>query len=68
MVFDTTVTFSYVLLSTTIWGLAGIMSFYLPIVIYMYEEAKKPADKTEEIQIPRIIYGKYANYSSINKY
>lgn len=68
LIFDTFATFSYVLLSTSIWAFAGIMSFYLPIVIFMYEEAKKPAEKSQEIQIPRIIYGKYANYSSINKY
>jgi hypothetical protein len=68
MVFDTIITFSYVLLSTTIWAFAGIMSFYLPIVIFMYEESKKPVPKSNEVQLPKIIYGKYTNYSSISKY
>jgi hypothetical protein len=65
LLFDSFVTFSYVLLSTTLWGFSGLMNFYIAVFIFMYQEVMNPKTKPEEIQMPGIIYGKYSKYSSV---
>ncbi|HRJ85090.1 MAG TPA: hypothetical protein PK753_05420 [Ignavibacteria bacterium] len=41
LVFDSTVGFSYVFLTTGLWGLFNLLNVYIPIVVYSYEDAKK---------------------------
>jgi len=41
LLFDSTVGFSYIFLTTGLWGLFNMLNVYIPITVYAYEEAKK---------------------------
>jgi hypothetical protein len=41
LLFDSTVGFSYVFLTTGLWGLFNMLNVYIPILVYSYEESKK---------------------------
>jgi hypothetical protein len=41
LIFDSTIGFSYILLSTGLWGLMLSMNIYVPILVYVYEEQRK---------------------------
>lgn len=41
LMFDSTVGFSYVFLTTGLWGLFNMLNIYIPILVYSYEDAKK---------------------------
>lgn len=41
MLFDSTIGFSYVFLSTGLWGLFYMLNIYIPVVVYVYEDYKK---------------------------
>lgn len=41
MLFDSTIGFSYVFISTGLWGLFYMLNIYIPVVVYTYEDYKK---------------------------
>ena len=41
LVFDSTVGFSYVFVSTGLWGFFTGLNIYIPVLVYMYEDYKK---------------------------
>jgi len=41
LLFDVTVGFSYVFLSTGLWGLFYMLNIYVPVLVYTYEDYKK---------------------------
>ncbi len=41
LAFDSTVGFSYVFLTTGLWGLFNMLNIYIPMLVYTYEDAKK---------------------------
>jgi len=41
LVFDSTVGFSYVFVSTGLWGFFTGLNIYIPVMVYMYEDYKK---------------------------
>lgn len=41
LLFDSTAGFSYVFLSTGLWGFFVNMNIYIPVLIYMYEKSKR---------------------------
>jgi len=40
LVFDSTVGFSYVFISTGLWGFFTGLNIYIPVMVYMYEDYK----------------------------
>lgn len=43
LVFDSTVGFSYIFLSTGLWGFFTGLNIYIPVLVYMYEDYRKKA-------------------------
>ncbi len=41
LVFDSTIGFSYVFVSTGLWGFFTGLNIYIPVLVYMYEDYKK---------------------------
>lgn len=41
LVFDSTVGFSYLFISTNLWGFFTNMNIYIPMLVYMYEKSRK---------------------------
>jgi hypothetical protein len=41
LVFDSTIGFSYVFISTGLWGFFTGLNIYVPVLVYMYEDYKK---------------------------
>lgn len=41
LMFDSTVGFSYIFLTTGLWGLFSMLNIYIPILVYTYEDYKK---------------------------
>ncbi len=41
LVFDLTIGFSYVFVSTGLWGFFNSLNIYIPVLVYMYEDSKR---------------------------
>jgi hypothetical protein len=50
MIFDSFINFSYALFTVNLWGLFGSICFYVPIVIYAYEQEKQLKQENHHLQ------------------
>lgn len=50
LLFDCTVGFSYVFLSTGLWGFFHTMNLYIPVFIYLYEKDKREREARKLVQ------------------